>query len=192
MTISSVPPGIRVGVAYWKSRRLQNKTFMRGSSPSVSYKLRDKNTIGRRRWNITTQERKICDMEIVIISFVVDETVKFTIPPNRQYIDLVHLGMKQKWCSLWCPWSQVQQDTSDPDNFRILGRLWTIHHRCTCKWDWTEMLTVSFPLTANTVWNPLRMNIERCRREEGRNSYPLEYRLSAGRLFRQNHENVVS
>ena len=52
----------------------------------------------------------------------------------------VNLGKKQKWCSLWCPWSQVQQDTSGPDNFRILGCLWTIHHRCTCKWDWTEML----------------------------------------------------
>ena len=33
----------------------------------------------------------------------------------------VNLGKKQKWCSLWYPWSQVQQDTSGPDNFRILG-----------------------------------------------------------------------
>ena len=53
----------------------------------------------------------------------------------------VNLGKKQKWCSLWCPWSQVQQDTSGSDNFRILGYLWTIHHRCTCKWNWTEMLS---------------------------------------------------
>ena len=81
----------------------------------------------------------------------------------------VNLGKKQKWCSLWCPWSQVQQDTSGPDNFRILGCLWTIHHRCTCKWDWTEMLNVSFPKRAKIVWNPLRMNTERCRREEGQN-----------------------
>ena len=78
---------------------------------------------------------------------------------------VVNLGRKQKWCSLWCPWSQVQQDTSGPDNFRILGCLWTIHHRCTCKWDWTEMLNVSFPLRAKTVWNPLRMNTERCQQE---------------------------
>ena len=98
----------------------------------------------------------------------------------------LNLGKKQKWCSLWCPWSQVQQDTSGPDNFRILGCLWTIiHHRYTCKWDWTEMLTVSFPLRANTVWNPLRMNTERCRRQEGNNSYLLKWLLSAGRLFRQ-------
>ena len=82
----------------------------------------------------------------------------------------VNLGKKQKWCSLWCPWSQVQQDTSGPDNFRILGCLWTIHHRCTCKWFGTEMLTVSFPLRAKTVCNLLRMNTGRCRREEGHNS----------------------
>ena len=63
----------------------------------------------------------------------------------------VNLGKKQKWCSLWCPWSEVQQDTSGPDNFRILGCLWTIHHRCTCKWDWTEMRTVSFPLIADCM-----------------------------------------
>ena len=62
----------------------------------------------------------------------------------------VNLGKKQKWCSLWCPWSQVQQDTSSTDNVRILGCLWTIHHRCTYKWDWTEMLSVSFPLRAKT------------------------------------------
>ena len=48
---------------------------------------------------------------------------------------VVNLGKKQKLCSLWCLWSQVQQDTSCPDNFRILGCLWTIHHRCTCKRD---------------------------------------------------------
>ena len=80
---------------------------------------------------------------------------------------VVNLGRKQKWCSLWCHWSQVQQDISGPDNFRILGCLMTIHHRCTCRWDWTEMLNVSFPLRAKTVWNPLRMNTERCRREAG-------------------------
>ena len=63
-------------------------------------------------------------------------------------------------------WSMTQ-DTSGPDNFRILGCLWTgclwtIHHRCTCKWDWTGMNTVSFPLRAKPVWNPLRINTERC------------------------------
>ena len=86
---------------------------------------------------------------------------------------VVNLGKKQTWCSLWCPWSQVQQDTSGPDNFRILGCLWTIHHRCTCKWDWTEILNVSFPLRATTVWNLLRMNTERCRREAGHKIWSL-------------------
>ena len=34
--------------------------------------------------NITTQERKICDMEIETISFVVDGRAKLTIPLNGQ------------------------------------------------------------------------------------------------------------
>ena len=42
-----------------------------------------------------------------------------------------------------------------------------------------------FPVESKDLWNPLRMNTERCRREAGHNSYPLECRLSAGRLFRQ-------
>ena len=84
MTISSVPQGIPVWVAYWKSPGPQNKTFIRGASPGVSYKLRDKHAVGRRWRNITTQERKVCDVEIEIISLVVDGSVKLTIPPNRQ------------------------------------------------------------------------------------------------------------
>ena len=28
----------------------------------------------------------------------------------------------------------------------MLGCLWTIHNRCTCKWKWIEMLTIYFPL----------------------------------------------
>ena len=31
-----------------------------------------------------TQERKVCDVEFEIISFVVDRSWKLTIPPNRQ------------------------------------------------------------------------------------------------------------
>ena len=75
--------------------------------------------------------------------------------------------------------------TFGPDNFQILDCLWTLHHRCTCKWDWTEMLAISFPLRAKTAWIPLRMNTERCRREERHNTYLLECQLSARRLFRQ-------
>ena len=37
-----------------------------------------------RKLNITTQERKFYDVEIEIISFVVNGSLKFTIPPNRQ------------------------------------------------------------------------------------------------------------
>ena len=46
----------------WKSRRPKNKTFIRGASPGIPYELWGKNTIGWRRWNIATQERKVCDI----------------------------------------------------------------------------------------------------------------------------------
>ena len=54
-----------------KSLCPQNKTFIRGASPGVSDELWDKNTIGRRRWDVATQERKVCNMEIEIVKFVV-------------------------------------------------------------------------------------------------------------------------
>ena len=48
------------------------------------YKMRDENAICRWRLNITTQERKVCDVDIEFISFVLNGSVKLTIPPNRQ------------------------------------------------------------------------------------------------------------
>ena len=68
-----------------KSPDPQNETIIREASVGVSYKFRNKNTIGRRRWNITTQEMEDCDAKIEIISFVVDGSVKLTIPPNRKW-----------------------------------------------------------------------------------------------------------
>ena len=47
-----------------KSPGPQKKGSIRGASPGVSYKLRNKNAIGRRRWNITTQERKFVMWEL--------------------------------------------------------------------------------------------------------------------------------
>ena len=54
----------------WKSCRPQDKTPIRGASPGIPYKLRNKDAIGGRGWNIATQERKICDVEIEIVTFV--------------------------------------------------------------------------------------------------------------------------
>ena len=194
MTISSVPTsGIPVWVAYFESRlALRIKHSYEEQARCISYKLRDKNFIGRRRWNInyyyySETESLWCGNWNHLVcgewKCEVDHPSQSTV---------VNLGKKQKWCSLWCPWSQVQQDTPGQDNFRILGCLWTIHHRCTCKWDYTEMLTVSFPLRAKTVWIPLRMNTERCRRGEGRNSYPLNANCQLEDFSGKNHENIVN
>ena len=68
----------------WKSRRPQDKTSIGGASPGIPYKLRNKDAIGGRGWNIATQERKICDVEIEIVMFVINGSVKLTVPPDRQ------------------------------------------------------------------------------------------------------------
>ena len=38
--------------------------------------------MGGQRWNIATQERKVCYMEIKIGTFVVKESAKFTVLPG--------------------------------------------------------------------------------------------------------------
>ena len=67
-----------------KSHRPQNKTFIRGASPGVSDELWDKNVIGGRGWDVATQERKVCNMEIEIVTFVVKESTKLTVPTDWQ------------------------------------------------------------------------------------------------------------
>ena len=64
--------------------RPQDKTSIRGASPGILYKLRNKDSIGGRSLNIATQERKICNMEIEIVTFVINGSVKLTVPPDRQ------------------------------------------------------------------------------------------------------------
>ena len=67
-----------------KSRRPQDKTSIRGASPGIPYKLRNKDAIGGRGLNIATQEQTICDVEIEIVTFVINGIVKLTVPPDRQ------------------------------------------------------------------------------------------------------------
>ena len=91
MTITSVSLRIPAREAYLK-RRPQNKISTRGASPTISYKLRNKNVIGVRSWDIANQERKICDVEIEIVTFVIYGSVKLSVSPDRP--------KKQKCCSL--------------------------------------------------------------------------------------------
>ena len=67
-----------------KSHRPQNKTLIRGSSPGVSDELWDKNAICGRRWDVVTQERNVCNMEIEIVTFVVKGRAKLTVPTDWQ------------------------------------------------------------------------------------------------------------
>ena len=41
-------------------------------------------TIGWRRWNIAIQERKVCDMEVEIVTFVVKGSSQLTVTLDRQ------------------------------------------------------------------------------------------------------------
>ena len=85
-----------------------------------------------------------------------------------------------------CLWSQVQQDNPGSIKFELwVGYGQNIIDART--WNWTEILIASFPVESKDfefrfVWIEL---------EEGRNLFPLEYRLSARKPFPQNHENVV-
>ena len=36
------------------------------------------------RWNIVTQERKVCNIEVEIVTFVVKGSAQLTVPPDRQ------------------------------------------------------------------------------------------------------------
>ena len=101
-----------------KSHRPQTKTFIRGASPGISDELWDKNAMGGRRCDVAAQERKVCNMEIKIVTLVVKGSVKLTVPTG---LTGVNPRRKQKYCSLSCLWSQVQGDTSDRDNFQSQG-----------------------------------------------------------------------
>ena len=63
---------------------LRIKKIIKGASPGIPYVLSDKNTIGWRRWNIATQERKVCDREVKIVTFVVKRSVQLIVPLDRQ------------------------------------------------------------------------------------------------------------
>ena len=43
-----------------------------------------KNAIGGRRWDVATQERKVRNMEIEIVTFVVKGSAKLTVPTDWQ------------------------------------------------------------------------------------------------------------
>ena len=98
----------------------QNKTLIRGESHGLSDELWDKNAIDGRRWDVSAPERKVCNMEIKIVTLVVKGNVKLTVPTDWQ--NRVNPSRKQKRCSPSCPWSQHQGDTctSDRDNSQSL------------------------------------------------------------------------
>ena len=80
MTILNVPWRFPVRDAYCP----QNKTSIRGAGPGISYKLWNKDATGGWSLYVATQEWKICDMEIKIVTFVINESMNLIVPPDRQ------------------------------------------------------------------------------------------------------------
>ena len=124
-----------------------NKTFIREESPDIPKELWDKNPIDWRRWNIATQERNVCDMEVDIVTFVVKGNVQLTVPPDRQ--EQVHL-----WYRVVALFRVFDLKLSGIHLTQVIIKIWVI--------DWqyvidvyllsgTEMLTLSFQLRAKTV-----------------------------------------
>ena len=74
------------------SQRPQNKTLKREASPGIPYELWDKHTIGLRRWNIATQERKVGDMKVKIVTLVITGSAQLTVHPDRQ--ELIQVGCR--------------------------------------------------------------------------------------------------
>ena len=56
---------------------------MRSKSP-VSYMLWDENATGGEDGILLLRNGKFCDMKIEIAAFVINESVKLTVPPDRQ------------------------------------------------------------------------------------------------------------
>ena len=54
------------------------------SAPCMSYQLRNINTLGRVRWDIARKESKIDNVEIKIITFVIELGVKSIVAPYTE------------------------------------------------------------------------------------------------------------
>ena len=147
----------------WKSRRSQNKRFIRGASPSIPYELWDKHTIAWRRWNIATQERKICDREVEIVTFVIKGSALLTVPLDRQ--EKIKVGSRGVALS-----RIFHLKLSGIHLTKKILKIWII--------DWQYVIDVSIYPKAKTVWIPLRISIEICRLGVGHNWCPFECRLS--------------
>ena len=57
---------------------------MSRASPGLSYKLQDKDATCGQWWNITSEEQKVYEMEVEIVMFVINGSVKLTVPTDRQ------------------------------------------------------------------------------------------------------------
>ena len=94
MTISNLQLCIPFLVVKWKVARLPDKTLIEEAILWISYKLYDLNARGRRKCSISAQEWTVCAVEIEMVAFVVNWSVKLTSLPidsseSRQEAEVV-------------------------------------------------------------------------------------------------------
>ena len=65
-----------------------------------SDELCDKNAIGGRSWDVATQEWKVCNMEIEIVTLIVKGSVKLTVSTDFQ--EQIQVEAEFKCCSPSC------------------------------------------------------------------------------------------
>ena len=70
----------------WSSLLKKSLIFIWEGSPGISYKLWDENTIDRRWWNITTQERKVWKLKSPFVIMEVWSWKFFLINNNMSFI----------------------------------------------------------------------------------------------------------
>ena len=61
-----------------------SKVIIRLAAPCMSYQLQNINTIGSTRWDIVRKEWKIDNVEIKIITFVIELGVKSIVVPYNE------------------------------------------------------------------------------------------------------------
>ena len=143
MTISSIP---------WRSRSLMESR--------VALRLKHPYEEQARAYRIPWNKSKASEDGILLIrngKFIITNWYRHVCHKLKSEVNRpsrsteIYQGKEQKCSSLSCLWSKVQQHTSEQGNFQILDCLWRKHHRWICMWNWTEMPTVSFPLSENLV-----------------------------------------
>ena len=125
MTISNVPWRIPVQKAYFESR-VALKIKHSYQEQAWAYRKSCEIKTGGRSWYVATQEWKICDMEIEIVTFCNKWNMDLTVPSDRQKL----IQVRSRSVALCRVFDLTFDGIHLLGNSQTLGCLWTKHLRC--------------------------------------------------------------